>query len=209
MIERDVFQRCEAITNMVIPISVTNIQYNAFRNCSALTAVYFMADEPTGDPLAFEGCGNTIYYYPWTTGWGATYGGRPTQINPDYSQWLLNNNFSTNGISSTTNDFDKDGMFNWQEYLAGTSPTNDADKLAISFMGTGTNQSQVSWLAKSNVSYQVMKSFDLKATWSNAADGVGGNQQSLQTASIDGLLQYADPDALGMTNVFYRVNVVQ
>lgn len=151
----------------------------------------------------------TVYYYPWTIGWTDAFWGRPTQINPDYTQWLLNNNFSTNGTESTTNDFDKDGMLNWQEYLAGTSPTNISDKLAISSMGAATNTALLTWVAKSNVAYQVMKSFDLQETWGNAPSGQGTNQQSFQMAPMDGLLEYADPNYSGASNGFYRVNVVQ
>lgn len=112
-------------------------------------------------------------------------------------------------ISSTTNDFDNDGLLNWQEYLAGTSPTNNADRLSISFMGSESNPARVSWLAKSNVSYQVMKNLDLTEAWSNAPSGIGTNQQSYQTAPMDGLLQYADPNDSITTSVFYQVNVVQ
>ena len=145
----------------------------------------------------------TSYYYPWTLGWTGSFGGRPTAINPAYTQWLTNYGFTT----SLTNDYDNDKMLNWQEYLAGTNPTNDADRLAIISMGSDTN-AQISWLAKSNVSYQVMKSSDLMVAWSNAPSGIGGNQQSYQTAPMDGLLQYADPNVVGSSNAFYRVNVV-
>ena len=204
------FYNCPRLTNAIVPASVVNIGANAFSWATRLTNIVFKGNPPAIALPVFDWDNAlTVYYYPWTSGWTGSFGGRPTQINPAYTQWLLNNNFSTNGIESTTNDYDHDGMLNWQEYLAGTNPTNDADKLAISFIGTGTNQSQVSWLAKSNVSYQVMKSSDLKATWMNASNGVGGNQQSFKTAPMDGLLQYADPNALGATNAFYRVNVVQ
>ena len=131
-----------------------------------------------------------------------SYGGCPAQVNPAYSQWLTNYGFSTN----LTEDYDHDGMLNWQEYLAGTNPTNDADKLAIISVG-GSNASQISWQAKSNVSYQVMMSSDLLEAWSNAVSGTGTNQQAFQTAPMDGLLQYADPNYAGSTNTFYRVNV--
>lgn len=120
-----------------------------------------------------------------------------------HTQWLTDYGFTT----SLTNDYDNDGMLNWQEYLAGTSPTNDADRLAITSMGSATD-TQFSWLAKSNVSYQVMKSLDLMGAWLNAPSGAGTNQQAFRTAPTDGLLQYADPNYAEETNGFYRVNVV-
>ena len=204
------FYSCASLLNVGIPASVTNIGDSGFAWCTSLTSMYFKGNAPFFGSSVFDWDDIlTIYYYPWTTGWTNTFGGRPTQINPAYTQWLLNNNFATNGISSTTNDFDNDGMLNWQEYLAGTNPTNDADKLAISSMGSGTNTALLTWLAKSNVSYQVMKSSDLQETWGNAPSGQGTNQQSYQVAPTDGLLQYADPNYAGATNGFYRVNVVQ
>jgi len=73
----------------------------------------------------------------------------------------------------------------------------------------GTNTTGISWAAKSNVAYQVMKSFDLQETWGNAPSGQGANQQSYRAGPMDGLLQYADPNYAGASNAFYRVNVVQ
>jgi hypothetical protein len=207
MIESEVFFMCEAITNMVIPASVTNIQSGTFQYCAALTDINFLADEPMGEPLSL-GCYNaTVYYYPWTSGWTDTFGGRPTQVNPAYTQWLLDYSFATNRTEDST-DYDNDGMKNWQEFIAHTDPTTNIDLLAIISMGSESNSSQISWSAKSNVSYQVMKSSDLMVAWSNAPSGIGGNQQSYQTAPVDGLLQYADPNVADMTNAFYRVNVV-
>lgn len=202
------FYDCSHLTNAVIPPSVVNIGSNAFSWATRLTNIVFMGNPPAIALPVFDwDHALTVYYYPWTTGWTDTYGGRPTRINPAYTQWLLSNNFSTNGTSSTTNDFDNDGMLNWQEYLSGTSPTNDADRLAISSMGSGSN-SLISWLGKSNVSYQVMRCSDLLGTWGNAASGTGTNQQSQQTATTDQILQYVDPGYAGDTNAFYRVNVV-
>ena len=202
------FWGCQKMTDIVIPSSVMNIGSNAFACCFSMASAYFKGDPPAFSSTIYDSDDNLIsYYYPWTTGWTDTYGGRPTQVNPAYTQWLLNNNFATNGIEATTNDFDEDGMLNWQEYLSGTSPTNDADRLAISSMGSGSN-SLISWLAKSNVSYQVMRCSDLLGIWENAVSGAETNQQSQQTATLDQILQYMDPGYAGDTTTFYRVNVV-
>lgn len=192
-----------------VTLSVTSIGMYAFESCGNLNAVLFSGNAPNGDATVFSSThSSTNYFYPWTSGWTDTYCGRPTQINPDYTQWLLNNNFSTNGTASTTNDFDNDGMLNWQEYLSGTSPTNDADRLAISSMWSGSNLSLISWQAKSNVIYQVMRCSDLQGTWGNADSGAGTNQRAQQTATTDQILQYVDPGYAGDTNAFYRVIVV-
>ena len=200
-----------SLTNITIPESVIDIGQMAFSSCPSCTGIYFNGSSPRIGPIPFTHTDNaTVYFYPWTSGWTDTYGGRPTQVNPAYSQWLLDYSFATNMTEDST-DYDHDGMLNWQEYLSGTNPTNASDKLAIISMG-GTNGSLISWQAKSNVSYQVMRSLNLLggvAAWSNASSGIGSNQQSYQTAPADGLLQYADPNVAEMTNAFYRVIVVQ
>lgn len=225
----DAFDLCFNLTNVFIPNSVTNIGEYAFSGCTnlasvvipnsvisigndaflpffgstSLTGIYCKGNAPRiGSTVAGGSSSAIVYYFPWTSGWTNTFGGQPTQVNPTYSQWLTNNGFTTN----LTDDDDKDGMFNWQEYLAGTSPTNDADRLAIASMGSGTN-AQITWQAKSNVSYQVGKSLDLTGTWLNAPSGTGASQQAFQTAPADGLLLYADPAYAGATNGFYRVSV--
>ncbi|MEI6788654.1 MAG: leucine-rich repeat domain-containing protein [bacterium] len=197
------FLNCASLTTVTVPANVTNIYWEAFMSCSNLAGIYFKGDTPHLGDSVFDGDSLTNYFYPWTSGWTNTFGGRPTQINPAYTQWLTNYGFTT----SLTNDYDNDGMLNWQEYLAGTSPTNKTDALVITSMG-GTNDAQFSWLAKSNVSYQIRKSLDLMGAWLNAPTGTGTNQQAFQTAPMDGLMQYADPDYAGSTNGFYRVNVV-
>jgi len=198
------FYSCSSLANMVIPASVVNIGLNAFSWSTFLTSIYFKGNPPAIALPVFDWDNAlTVYYYPWTTGWASYFGGRPTQVNPTYTQWLTDYGFAT----SLTNDYDKDGMFNWQEYLAGTCPTNRTDNLVISTFG-GTNTSQISWLAKSNISYQVTKSLDLMGAWSNAPTGIGTSQQAFQTAPMDGVLHYADPDYDGATNGFYRVEVV-
>ena len=55
-----------------------------FAGCTNLMAVYFMGNAPAlGDP-DFDATSNaTVYYLPGTTGWGPTFGGRPT------APWVL------------------------------------------------------------------------------------------------------------------------
>lgn len=198
------FDYCTSLTNVTIGANITIIGTNAFQSCFILTGVYFKGNVPAFGLNVFSNADSVlVYYYPWTLGWTNTFGERPTQVNPAYTQWLNNYGFTT----SLTNDYDNDGMFNWQEFLAGTGPTNDADRLAIASMGSGTN-AQISWQAKSNVSYQVRKSLDLMGAWLDAPTGAGTTQRAFQTAPADGLMQYADPDYAGVTNGFYRVNVV-
>jgi CubicO group peptidase (beta-lactamase class C family) len=59
--------------------------------------------------------------------------------------WLaISNPAWTNNLSAaSTNDQDGDGLFTWQEYIAGTHPTNPSSTFALQLTGTN-NQWQVS-----------------------------------------------------------------
>ena len=68
------------------------------RYCTSLTGVYFNGNSPSlGGSVwsAFTGDNNaTVYCLPGTTGWGSTFGGRPTAL------WLLPNPLILNNSSS-------------------------------------------------------------------------------------------------------------
>jgi hypothetical protein len=70
------FELCFGLTNVTIGRRVTSIGNGAFVNCH-LTSVYFRGDAPSlGSEL--YGDNETVYYLPGTSGWGPTFGGRPT-----------------------------------------------------------------------------------------------------------------------------------
>lgn len=76
------FRSCTSLTNITIPASVTNIGSYAFRSCSNLLSVYFRGNasdigENPGSAFLYA-TNTTVYYLPDTTGWGSTFGGRPT-----------------------------------------------------------------------------------------------------------------------------------
>ena len=75
------FEMCTSLTNVTIPDSVDSIGNGAFARCISLIAVYFEGDAPEFlGQRAFKGTTATIYYLPGTSGWGATFGGRPTAL---------------------------------------------------------------------------------------------------------------------------------
>ncbi len=87
------FSGCTSLTNVTIGNSVTNIGDEAFSFCTSLISVYFQGNAPTlgwgvfsdGLPVFPTWDPATIYYLPGTTGWGTTFGGRPTAL------WFLPN----------------------------------------------------------------------------------------------------------------------
>jgi hypothetical protein len=73
------FAGCVNLTSVTIPTSVTTIGNEAFAACPHLTGVYFKGNAPSVGSDVFSGDSSaTIYYLPTTTGWGTTFGGRPT-----------------------------------------------------------------------------------------------------------------------------------
>jgi hypothetical protein len=80
------FGSCTRMTNISIPNTVKTIESAAFSYCTSLTGVYCWGNAPTAWSDLFLNSTNAIVYYlPGTTGWGPTFGGRPTAL------WLLRN----------------------------------------------------------------------------------------------------------------------
>jgi len=99
------FSYCYSLTSISIPDSVTNIGYQAFYDCISLisvtipskvtsigdgafeelpflTSFYIKGNTPSlGGLDVFDGDSKlTVYHLPGTTGWGKTFGGRPTEL---------------------------------------------------------------------------------------------------------------------------------
>jgi len=83
-IRRSVFDACRNLSSVIIPASVASIGDYAFYYCRAnLTGVYFHGNAPIIGSSVFDGDDNaTVYYLAGTTGWGATFGDRPTALWP-------------------------------------------------------------------------------------------------------------------------------
>lgn len=125
------FSFCAGLTAITIPGSMTKIGIDAFSDCTNLVSVYFEGNAPDLLPysLFYDSNQVTVYYRSGTTGWGTTFGGRPTAlwVKPSaYQEWAqatgLLDQYPNAGAE--TDDPDKDGMNNLTEMLAGTDPTN-------------------------------------------------------------------------------------
>jgi len=75
------FMNC-GMTNVIVGSGVANFGRGAFYNCTRLTGIYFFGNAPerVGDEVFFGATNATVYYLPGRTGWGKTFGGRPTAI---------------------------------------------------------------------------------------------------------------------------------
>jgi len=83
-VEKQAFYECTSLATVTIPKSVTRIGEEAFFYCTNLTGAYFEGTPPSIGLYAFDFDPNAVVYYlPGATGWGATYGMRPT------AQWML------------------------------------------------------------------------------------------------------------------------
>jgi len=75
------FFGCTNLYAITIPSSLTYLGSLAFYDCSSLTGVYFKGNAPSGDSSLFGANINaTVYYLPGMTGWGPTFGERPTAL---------------------------------------------------------------------------------------------------------------------------------
>ena len=118
----------------------------------------------------------------------------PTYITQNHGipyNWFTYMGVVTNGSSSNsmataaidTADFDGDGMPNWQEYFAGTEPTNALSKLVIISQSVDTSgNATIKWLNAAhplaNYSIAMATNLDYSTTWqaisNNIASEAGG-----------------------------------
>ena len=75
------FCGCTSLARVTIGNGVTNIGQYAFDYCTSLKGVYFEGNAPgVGSPVFEADNDTTVYYLPGATGWGTTFGGRPTML---------------------------------------------------------------------------------------------------------------------------------
>jgi hypothetical protein len=73
------FAWCTGLSTITIPENVSRIEYRAFEACTGLKRVYSKGNAPSVGSDVFNNDDHvSVYYLPGTTGWGSTFGGRPT-----------------------------------------------------------------------------------------------------------------------------------
>jgi hypothetical protein len=105
----------------------------------------------------------------------------------------------TDGSADYT-DNDLDGMNNWQEWRAGTIPTNAASRLLMLNTQPGASNVVVTWQSVTNRSYYLQRAAVLTAqpVFAPLATNIVGQA---------GLTSYTDTNAVGLGPYFYRVGV--
>ena len=134
-IGRSAFAGCAGLRSIILPRSVSSIGDAAFSGCIWLTSAFFEGNAPTLGVAVFDNARKVIAFrLADTTGWGDTFGGRPTAIwvaPPSYRQWADTSGLATKypDASAEQDDADQDGLTNGQERTAGTDPTDRTSTL--------------------------------------------------------------------------------
>jgi parallel beta-helix repeat protein len=112
--------------------------------------------------------------------------------------WLQQYGLPTDG-SADFLDSDHDGLNNWQEWLAGTNPTNALSELKIISATVNRAGFVVTWQSENTRMYYLQRSVDLsQGTFSTIQGNIAGQA---------GTTSYTDTNAVGSGQFFYRVGV--
>jgi hypothetical protein len=174
------FGFCSNLTSVTIGSSVTNIANGAFEYCTSLTGVYFQGNSPSLGSYVFDGDNKaTVYYLPWTPGWGATFGGRPTAVwqSPPPGAWTLSASTITPTGASLNGTVNPNGRPTTASFQWGTT-TDYGQLTAATGMGSGTSASPLS-APLAGLAPGITYHYRVAATNSNGA--VYGSDQSFTT----------------------------
>lgn len=83
-INDEALSHCQLLTTLIVPETITTLAYQSIAYCDSLTAVFFIGHTPYSvGARVFHNTPATLYYLPYTLGWGSTFADRPTAV------WLL------------------------------------------------------------------------------------------------------------------------
>jgi len=116
-----------------------------------------------------------------------------------FAGWLWGWGLPTDGSADYT-DSDQDGMNNWQEWVAGTVPTNAASSLRLERPVWGPSGATLTWSSVTNRFYALERTTSLGAVpaFSLLRSNIAG---------LPGTTSFTDTNALGSAPCFYRVRV--
>ncbi|HTL73524.1 MAG TPA: choice-of-anchor Q domain-containing protein [bacterium] len=111
--------------------------------------------------------------------------------------WAQQYGLPTDGTADSA-DTDGDGLNNWQEWKAGTVPTNAASVLQLASPTNSVSGLVVTWRSVANITYYLQRSSDLGGGFSSLVSNLVG--QAGSTSCTDTTATNAGP-------YFYRVGV--
>lgn len=113
--------------------------------------------------------------------------------------WLQQYGLPTDG-SADNADSDGDGMKNWQEWKAGTNPTNALSLLKMNSVSNRITSTTVIWQSVTNATYYLQRSTNLstQSAFSSIQSNIVGQA---------GTTSYTDNTATNAKSFFYRVGV--
>ena len=117
----------------------------------------------------------------------------------EFTFWLQQNGLPING-SADYADTDSDLMNNWQEWIAGTSPTNAQSVLKLVSLPPSPSGATLAWQSVSGRNYWVERSGDLSSP-------AGFSMIQSNIPGLVGLTTLTDTDATNSVAYFYRVGV--
>ena len=144
------------------------------------------------DPSATDLDGN-----PRTSGDIVDIGAYEYQFTAPLHTWLAQYGLPTDGSSDYT-DTDHDGLNNWQEWVAGTNPTNAASVLRLNPPLVTPPGWQLRWSSDSGQAYFVERA-------TNLAGPLSFRLVRADIPGLPGVTAYTDTTAPALGAVFYRV----
>ena len=187
----EAFDGCTSLTSITIPAGVTSVGEEAFYACANLTLVNFLGNAPSSlsNPLIFTGANNaTIYYLPGATGFGPTFGGRPTAVWT--GQPLAN-------VTVIANPPQGGAVLGGGTYVVGFSPqisANVTSEWAFTGWNDGsTNNPYTITVPATNITYTAnfQMTTPVITTMSTLPATGRGNAYSLAFAAAGGIAPYA------------------
>ena len=123
----------------------------------------------------------------------------PGPITNLFVGWLGQHGLATNATSDSA-DPDGDGANNWQEWVAGTDPTNGLSVLRLPPLAGGRTAVKISWWSMTNRTYGVERSTNLGAR--PAFQALAGN-----IPGQPGTTTFTDSNAPSTGPIYYRVAI--
>jgi hypothetical protein len=118
-------------------------------------------------------------------------------ISGSFIGWLQGYGLPTDG-SADYADADQDGMNNWQEWVAGTEPTDAASALRLQAPAIALPGLLLSWSSDTNHTYFVQRA-------TNLAEPQAFSVIEANVPGQDGTTTYTDASAPALPSAFYRV----